>query len=135
MLVSAWNPLELNEMALPPCHYAWQLSVIGGKLHLSFSMRSLDVFLGCPFNIASYGLLLEILAKYAGLSPGILTGFFTNVHVYSNHVEQVKEQLSRTPFELPKLILQDSNVVDWSHDLAKLEGYQHHPAIKAPIAV
>lgn len=135
MLVSAWNPLELNEMALPPCHYAWQVSVIGGKLHLNWVQRACDVGLGIPFNIASYGLLLEILAKFAGLQPGTLTGFLTNVHIYSNHVEQVKEQLSRTPFDLPKLILQDSNVLDWNHDLAKLEGYNHHPAISMPVAV
>lgn len=135
MLVSAWNPLELNEMALPPCHYAWQVSVIGGKLHLNWVQRSCDLFLGIPFNIASYGLLLEILAKYAGLQPGILTGFLTNAHIYSNHVEQVKEQLSRTSYDLPMLTLQSSNVFDWSHDLATLEGYKHHPSIKAPVAI
>jgi len=135
MLVSAWNPSELDEMALPPCHYAWQVTVLCGKLHLNWVQRSCDMFLGIPFNIASYGLLLEILAKYAGLQPGTLTGFLTNVHVYSNHVEQVKEQLSRTPFDLPTLSMEPTGVVDWTYENATLANYQHHPAIKAPVAV
>lgn len=135
MLVSAWNPNQLGQMALPPCHYSWQVSVLGGKLHLNFVMRSLDVGLGWSYNAAFYGLLLEILARYAGLQPGTLTAFLTNVHIYSNHVEPLKQQLSRTPYKLPKLLLEDSDVVNWNHGLAKLEGYVYHPSIKMDVAV
>jgi len=135
MLVSAWNPVELDEMALPPCHFSWQVTVLDGKLHLNWNQRSCDLFLGIPYNIAFYALLLEMLAKHACLKPGTLTGFLTNVHIYSNHVTQVGEQLSRTPLTQPKLLLSNESFYEWTYTNAALENYQYLPAIPAPVAV
>lgn len=138
MIVSAWNPLQLSEMALPPCHILWQVIVRDNKLDLLWYQRSVDTFLGLPFNIASYGLLLSLLAKQFGYEPGILTGFLGDTHIYNNHREQVKEQMSRIPFELPTLVINDSFSDVRSFNSAediKLDGYEHHPAIKAQIAI
>jgi len=140
MVVSAWNPLQLEDMALPPCHVMWQVVVRGECLDLLFYMRSSDIFLGLPFNIASYGLLLELLAKQFSFKPGILTGFLGDVHIYNNHLDQVETQLGRLPhaYPLPKLIIKDSfkdiRNLDVANDV-ELQDYEYHPPIKAPIAV
>lgn len=106
------------------------------KLRSHLNILSCDVFLGIPFNIASYGLLLELIAKECGLKPGKLVGFLADVHIYENHVEQIKEQLTRQPYPMPKLKLPEMvSVLDWDHTQAELEGYVCHPAIKAPVAV
>lgn len=136
MIVSAWNPLEFNEMALPPCHILWNVQVIGDKLNLCWYQRSCDLFLGIPYNLASYALLLELLCKESGYKPGILTGFLADVHIYENHVEQVNEQLARHPYELPVLeIANFTNIFDWQYTDTSVINYQSHDAIKAPIAV
>jgi thymidylate synthase len=134
LMVSAWNVGELDQMVLPPCHYSWQCYVREGKyLSLIWNQRSVDTFLGLPFNIASYGLLLEILAKEVNMVPDELIGNLGDVHLYSNHIEQAKEQISREPFELPKLTLEHSSL-DPVELVYKLEDYQSHPSIKAPFS-
>jgi len=134
LMVSAWNVGELDQMVLPPCHYSWQCYVREGKyLSLMWNQRSVDTFLGLPFNIASYGLLLEILAKEVNMIPDELIGNLGDVHLYSNHIEQAKEQISREPFELPKLTLEHSSL-DPVELVYKLEDYQSHPTIKAPLS-
>jgi thymidylate synthase len=136
MLCSAWNPLQLGEMALPPCHLVWGVQVLNNKLNLWWLQRSCDQFLGIPFNLASYALLLKLLALESGLDEGVLTGFLVDVHIYENHVEQVKEQLSRTPYSLPKLEIKNfTNIFDWQYTDIELKDYQSHPSISAPIAV
>lgn len=140
LVVSAWRPDEINQMALPPCHYAFQVIIEQdtNTMHLLWSQRSCDMFLGIPFNIASYALLLEILAKLTGYTAGTLTGFLADAHIYENHLEQVKEQISRTPLELPTLVLSfpaDIAITDISPDMITLLGYQSHAAIKADMAV
>jgi thymidylate synthase len=134
LMVNAWNVGELDQMVLPPCHYGFQCYVREGKyLSLMWNQRSVDTFLGLPFNIASYGLLLEILAKEVNMVPDELIGSLGDVHLYSNHIEQAKEQISREPFELPKLILEHSSL-DPVELVYKLEDYQSHPTIKAPLS-
>jgi thymidylate synthase len=134
LMVSAWNVGELDQMVLPPCHYSWQCYVREGKyLSLMWNQRSVDTFLGLPFNIASYGLLLEIIAKEVNMVPDELIGNLGDVHLYSNHIEQAKEQISREPFELPKLTLEHSSL-DPVELVYKLEDYQSHPTIKAPLS-
>lgn len=141
LLVSAWNPLELDKMALPPCHWAFELYISNGKLNLKWHQRSVDVFLGLPFNIASYALLAHILASILGLEPGLLIGDLSNVHIYSNHIDQVMEYLSRDTRELPSLVMPKLNDLDeitsYKFDLKSIfvEGYNPHPSIKAPMAV
>lgn len=137
MIVSAWNPLQLDKMALPPCHYVFQLVSDGDTVDLCFNMRSVDSFLGMPYDIASYGMLLTLICKETGLKPGILTGFFADCHIYSNHIEQVKEQLTRTPYESPTVTIPDSNfsIWDWKYTDFTLDNYNCYPAIKAPVAV
>ena len=143
LLVSAWNAGVIDQMALPPCHYAFQFYVDGDKLSLMYQMRSNDLFLGCPFNIASYALLLHIVAKITGKVPHELIASLGDCHIYKNHIEQVKEQLSRTPHKLPQLEL-PANADYSSIDLFlksvktsdfKLLNYEHDGAIKAPMAV
>jgi thymidylate synthase len=134
LMVSAWNVGELDQMVLPPCHYGFQCYVREGKyLSLMWNQRSVDTFLGLPFNIASYGLLLEILAKEVNMIPDELIGNLGDVHLYSNHIEQAKEQIGREPFELPKLTLEHSGL-DPVELVYKLEDYQSHPSIKAPLS-
>jgi thymidylate synthase len=134
LMVSAWNVGELDQMVLPPCHYSWQCYVREGKyLSLMWNQRSVDTFLGLPFNIASYGLLLEIIAKEVNMIPDELIGNLGDVHLYSNHIEQAKEQISREPFQLPKLTLEHSSL-DPVELVYKLEDYQSHPTIKAPLS-
>ena len=136
MLVSAWNPLDLSRMALPPCHYAFQVTVINGRLNLLWNQRSVDVALGLPFNIASYGCLLHLLAKEAGLGEGRLIGFLGDVHIYVNHVDAIKEQRARQPKTPPRVKTRDfSSIFDWRYGDTVIEGYDPHPAVKFEIAV
>jgi len=136
MIVMAWNPSKLDEMALPPCHYGFQITVIDGKLNLLWNQRSVDTALGLPFNIASYALLLHLLAKEAGLKEGKLVGFLADTHVYVNHIEGLKEQLSREPKELPKIKTEKfTSIFDWEYTDTEIEGYEPHPRIKFDIAV
>ncbi len=136
MLVSAWNPVDFPRMALPPCHYAFQVTVVSGKLNLLWNQRSVDVALGLPFNISSYGLLLHLLARQANLQEGRLVGFLADTHVYVSHRAGLEEQLGREPFPLPRLITpQFSDLFDWQYQDSRVEGYQHHPRISFEIAV
>jgi thymidylate synthase len=136
MIVIAWNPLDLNRMALPPCHYAFQVTVIDGRLNLLFNQRSVDVALGLPFNIASYGCLLHLLAREAGLGEGKLVGFLGDTHIYVNHIDGLREQIDRTPRALPKIKTENfTSVFDWRYTDTAIEGYDPHPAIKFDIAV
>ena len=145
LMVSAWNVGELDQMVLPPCHYGFQCYVRDGKyLSLMWNQRSVDTFLGLPFNIASYGLLLEIIAKTVNMVPDQLIGNLGDVHLYNNHIEQAKEQISRSSFELPKLKMNPIFLANLEHkglDEAvngqvnfELENYQCHPSIKAPLS-
>jgi thymidylate synthase len=136
LIVSAWNPLQFNEMALPPCHVLWNVQIIGNKLNLCWYQRSVDTFLGLPYNIASYALLLKLLCLETGYEEGILSGFLADVHIYENHVEQVQEQLSRTPYDLPQLVIPNfKSILDWEYTQVEIQNYTAHPSIKAPIAV
>ncbi len=137
MIVSAWNPADVPDMALPPCHTLWQVRVMGGKLHLQLYQRSADMFLGVPFNIASYALLLQMLAHVAGLEAGTFVHTMGDAHIYSNHMEQVQTQLARDPRPLPQMVLlrRPESVLDFRYDDFRLDGYDPHPAIKAPVAV
>lgn len=136
-LVSAWNPAEVDGMALPPCHYAFQFYVANGRLSCMFQMRSVDTFLGLPFNLASYALLTHMVAQQCGLEPGELIWTGGDVHIYLNHLEQVQLQLSREPYPLPKLVIKrkPDSIFDYRYEDFEFEGYQFHPGIKAPIAV
>lgn len=137
LIVSAWNVAELPKMALMPCHVLFQFYAANGRLSCQLYQRSADVFLGVPFNIASYALLTMMIAQVCGLKPGEFIHTFGDVHVYNNHMEQVKLQLSRTPFSLPDMKLNPSviNIFDFKFEDFKLENYQCHPPIKAPVAV
>ncbi|MBC1553281.1 thymidylate synthase [Listeria booriae] len=137
LIVSAWNPEDVPTMALPPCHTLFQFYVADGKLSCQLYQRSADIFLGVPFNIASYALLTHLIARETGLDVGEFVHTMGDVHLYNNHIEQVKEQLSRTPRALPKLVLSDKPASIFDFDVADitLEGYDPHPAIKAPISV
>jgi len=136
MIVSAWNPQQLYRMAIPPCHYAFQVTVINGRLNLMWNMRSVDVALGLPFNIASYGLLLTLLAMESGFKPGKLIGFLGDTHIYKNHIHGIKDQLERLPKDLPNIKTPNfTSIFDWEYTDTVLHGYQHHPKIKFDIAV
>lgn len=142
LIVNAWNAAEINHdmMALPPCHFAFQVYIEKGYLNLKFSMRSSDVFLGLPFNIASYAALTHILADWLGYKLGKLIGDLTNVHIYQNHFEAVREQLSREVLDCKtKLTLPEGMTLDNLHEYTAsdftITGYDSHPAIKAPMAV
>ncbi len=132
-LVSAWNVEDLDKMTLPPCHYSFQCYVADGKLSLMWNQRSADLFLGVPFNISSYGLLLHLLCKETRLEPGELIGSFGDMHLYQNHIEQAKEQLGRDSFELPELRVSCYDIYRGDFD-AELINYESHPAIKAPLS-
>jgi thymidylate synthase len=137
LIVSAWNVADLPHMALPPCHCLFQFYVAGGKLSCQLYQRSADVFLGVPFNIASYALLTCLIAQVTGLKPGEFIHTFGDVHLYRNHVEQAQEQLRRAPRSLPRLVLNPSvnDLFDFKVEDIALEGYDPHPAIKAVVAV
>ena len=137
LIVSAWNVAELPEMKLMPCHALFQFYVAEGKLSCQLYQRSADVFLGVPFNIASYALLTLMMAQVCGLQPGEFIHTFGDVHIYNNHIEQVRLQLSRQPLPLPQMKLNPAvkNIFDFTYADFQLENYQFHPAIKAPVAV
>jgi thymidylate synthase len=137
MIVSAWNVAELPEMALMPCHSLFQFYVADGKLSCQLYQRSADVFLGVPFNIASYALLTLMMAQVCGLQPGEFVHTFGDVHLYNNHLEQARLQLSRTPYLLPVMELNPSvkDIFDFVFEDFQLKNYQFHPPIKAPVAV
>lgn len=138
MLVLAWNPMDIDKVVPPFCHYGFQVTVINNKLNLLWSQRSVDVALGLPFNIASYATLLHLLAKETGLDEGKLVGFLADTHIYQNHVEGMKEQLTRDPhlYPLPKLETKNfTSIFDWKYEDSEVIGYQSYPRINFPIAV
>jgi len=136
-IVSAWNPAEVDQMALPPCHCLFQFFVAGRKLSCQLYQRSADVFLGVPFNIASYALLTQLVAQVTGLEPGEFIHTFGDAHLYLNHFEQAKLQLSRTPYPAPKMRINPNRLDIFAFEYGdfRLENYQAHPIIKAQIAV
>jgi thymidylate synthase len=137
LIVSAWNVADLPEMALMPCHALFQFYVVEGKLSCQLYQRSADVFLGVPFNIASYALLTLMVAQVCGLEPGEFIHTFGDVHLYNNHLEQARLQLTRTPYPLPVMKLNPAikDIFGFHFEDFTLENYQSHPAIKAPVAV
>lgn len=137
LIVSAWNPAEIAGMALPPCHSLFQFYVSEGELSCQLYQRSADIFLGVPFNIASYALLTLMIAQVCELKPGAFVHTFGDLHLYKNHVEQAKEQLSREPRPLPTMRLNPEvkDLFAFRYEDFTLEGYDPHPAIKAPVAV
>lgn len=138
LIVNAWNPTYEQNMALPPCHYSWQILIHNNKVNLIWNQRSCDMFLGVPFNIASYALLLLLIAKELGYEPGVLRGNLGDVHIYENHIPQVKEQLSREPYKLPSLEIPDENwngVLNWcAKDGFTLKDYICHGKITGEVA-
>jgi thymidylate synthase len=136
-IVSAWNVGELDNMALPPCHLLFQFYVADGKLSCQLYQRSCDIFIGVPFNIASYALLTVMMARTTGLQPGEFVHTLGDAHIYLNHIEQVKLQLTRTPLPLPQMVLNPAKTDIFSLEFEdfKLDNYQSHPHIKADIAV
>jgi thymidylate synthase len=135
IIVSAWNVADLPDMKLPPCHALFQFYVHDGQLDCQLYQRSADLALGVPFNIASYALLTAMVARECGLTSRYFVHTLGDAHIYLNHVEGVKLQLERTPFPLPRLILADKPVLEQRFEDIALEGYQHHPFIKFPVAV
>jgi len=137
LIVTAWNPADVDKQALPPCHSLFQFYVINGRLSCQLYQRSADIFLGVPFNIASYALLTLMMAQVTGLKPGEFVHTLGDAHLYLNHIEQAQLQLSREPRPLPgmKLNPEISSLFDFVYDDFTLEGYDPHPAIKAPVAV
>ena len=133
LMVSAWNVGELGDVVLPPCHYGFQCYVNDGKLSLMWNQRSVDTFLGLPFNIASYGTLLLLLCKETNLEPGELIGNLGDTHLYKNHIEQAEEQRLRSSFALPTIKLSNVDILsgEWEYEI---EGYKYHPTIKAPLS-
>lgn len=136
-IITAWNPAEVDDMALPPCHSFMQFYVANGKLSCQLYQRSADVFLGVPFNIASYALLVHLIARECKLEVGEFVHTLGDAHIYSNHFEQVETQLARSPRPLPTLLLNEekSSIFDFEIEDITIEGYDPHPKIKAPIAV
>ena len=133
LIVSAWNVGELEEMTLPPCHYGFQLNVRGEYLDLMWNQRSVDTFLGLPFNIASYGLLLSLIAYETGYKPGSLIGSLGDTHLYTNHIEQAELQIKRTSFDLPTLKIISSDILNGEFEV-EFENYISRPAIKASLS-
>lgn len=136
-IVAAWNVANIDEMKLPPCHCLFQFYVADGKLSCQLYQRSADIFLGVPFNIASYALLTHMIAQQCDLEVGEFIWTGGDAHIYSNHFEQVKEQLSREPYPYPKLTIlrKPESIFDYRFEDFEFENYQHHPLIKAPVAV
>ncbi len=137
LIVSAWNPADVPDMALPPCHTLWQVRIAGGKLHLHLLQRSADMLLGVPFNIASYALLTHMLAHVTGYEPGDFIHSISDAHIYSNHLDQVALQLTREPRPLPRLeIARDvKSIFDFRYEDFVIHDYDPHPHIAAPVAV
>lgn len=137
LIVSAWNPGDVPDMALPPCHTLWQVRILAGKLHLQLYQRSADMFLGVPFNIASYALLQVMLAHVTGYQPGDFIHSIGDAHIYSNHLDQVRTQLARNPKPLPQLRLRREveSIFDFRFEDFEVLNYDPDPAIKAPVAV
>ncbi len=137
LMVTAWNPGELAEMALPPCHCLFQFYVADGKLSCQLYQRSADIFIGVPFNIASYALLTMMVAQVSGLKPGDFVHTFGDAHLYSNHLEQARLQLQREPRPLPRLVLNPEvrSLFDFVYDDVAVTGYDPHPHIKAAVSV
>jgi thymidylate synthase len=137
IMVSAWNVGELSQMALPPCHIMFQLYVAEGRVSCQMYQRSADLFLGVPFNIASYALLTHMFAQQCDLEPGEFIWTGGDCHLYSNHFEQADEQLARAPYPLPKLVLRrrPATIFDYQYEDFEFVNYQHHPSISAPVAV
>ena len=135
-IVTAWNPADVDDMALPPCHCLFQFFVADGKLSCQLYQRSADVFLGVPFNIASYALLTLMVAKVVGLEPGEFVHTFGDAHLYLNHLDQAREQLTREPFDFPTMKIADKrDLFGFEYEDFALEGYQAHPHIKAEVSV
>ncbi|MGG6311084.1 thymidylate synthase [Paenibacillus macerans] len=136
-LVSAWNVAEVDQMKLPPCHFVFQFYVADGKLSCMLTMRSVDTFLGLPFNIASYSLLTHMIAQQCNLTVGEFIWSGGDVHIYNNHVEQVQTQLEREPYPLPKLVIKrkPDSIFDYVYEDFEFVDYQYHPAIRATVAV
>jgi len=127
MIVSSWNPTQLDEMALPPCHYSFQITVLDDKLNLLWNQRSVDTGLGLPFNIASYGLMLHLLAKETGFEEGKLIGFLGDVHIYENHISGLETQLTRKPYSLPSIRTENFNsIFDWEYLDSEIYDYSAH---------
>jgi thymidylate synthase len=137
LIVTAWNPADVPKMALPPCHCLFQFYVANGKLSCQLYQRSADIFLGVPFNIASYALLTMMMAQVTGLQPGEFIHSFGDAHLYLNHLDQAREQLSRKPYKLPTMRINPEvkNIFGFTYEDFELENYQHHPHIKAEVAV
>lgn len=136
MIVSAWNPAALHQMALPPCYYGFQVTVLNGRVNVLWSQRSVDVALGLPFDIVAHGLLLHLLAKESGLKEGRLVGFLGDAHVYTNHIDGLRQQLSREPARLPQVKTENfTSIFDWKHADSVVENYNPAPSIKFEIAV
>lgn len=137
LVVSAWNPAEIDRMALAPCHCLFQFHVADGRLSCQLYQRSADVFLGVPFNIASYALLTHMMAQVTGLAPGDFIHSFGDAHLYLNHLDQAREQLARAPRPLPRLVLNPAvrSIFDFTFEDIVIDDYDPHPAIKAPVAV
>ena len=137
LIVSAWNPPDIDKMALPPCHCLFQFYVAEGRLSCQLYQRSADIFLGVPFNIASYALLTMMMAQAAGLQPGEFIHTIGDAHLYSNHIEQADEQLTRKPFPLPKIIINPAvtDIFDFVYDDFALEDYRAHQHIPAAVAI
>jgi thymidylate synthase len=137
MIVSAWNVADVENMALPPCHTMFQFYVAGGRLSCQLYQRSADIFLGVPFNIASYALLTQMMAQVCDLAPGEFVHTLGDAHLYSNHLDQAREQLSRQPRPLPRIEIDPSvrSIFDFRYEHFELVGYDPHPHIKAPVAV
>jgi len=137
LIVSAWNPEEIDRMALPPCHALFQFYVVDGRLSCQLYQRSADVFLGVPFNIASYALLTLMVAQVCSLQPGEFVHTFGDVHLYCNHIEQARMQLTREPYPLPQMKLNPkvTSIFDFQYEDFELSGYQAHPHIKAEVSV
>ncbi|MGQ7792727.1 thymidylate synthase [Faunimonas sp. B44] len=137
LIVSAWNPADIDRMALPPCHCLFQFYVADGRLSCQLYQRSADIFLGVPFNIASYALLTQMMAQVTGLRPGAFVHTLGDAHLYANHVEQAREQLGRAPRPLPRMEINPEvrSIFDFRYEDFRLAGYEPHPHIKAAVAV
>ena len=137
LIISSWNAAQVDDMALPPCHCLFQFQVMGDRLHCQLYQRSADIFLGVPFNIASYSLLTHMVAQVTGLQPGEFVHTFGDLHLYDNHVDQAKTQLAREPRALPVLHLNSevTEIDQFGYEDVQVDGYDPHPAIPAPVAV